>query len=95
MENFKADYPCTACGLEGDGYVCYHHLHTQKAHSEQSVESWNLIPVCLKHHNEFHNRGAIHMSEKYRNVNKWLLDNGWYRLKLNENDISESWMHDS
>lgn len=77
-ENFEAkDTPCIACGLMGEGLVCYHHLKTQGAHKELKNEKWNLIPVCKAHHKVFHGRGTEYMSTKFNRVKKFLLDNGW------------------
>lgn len=93
-ENFKADEPCAACGEARDGYVCYHHLHTQKAHSEERVARWNLIPVCLKCHDLFHKKGSIWMSERYRSVKYWLESNDWYILSFGLSDPNPKWVHD-
>ena len=89
FENFKADEPCCCCGLEVDGMVCYHHVKTQKAHSELRYEGYNHMPVCQKHHVEAHNCGTIPMAEKYPCAKKWLLKNGWYIC-----DLMKRWAHD-
>lgn len=88
-ENFKSDEPCCACGLQVDGMVCYHHLKTQKAHSELRYEDYNHMPVCQKHHVEIHNTGAISMAEKFPGVERWLKMNEWYIC-----DLMGRWTHD-
>ena len=91
-ENFKADEPCVPCGHALDNEVCYHHIHTKKAHSEERIASWNLIAVCLKcHHAGFHSKGTMWMSEKYPAVKNWLERNGWYVLDLGG---VPKWVHD-
>ena len=91
MENFKADEPCVSCGEERDGYVCYHHIHTQKAHPEERIAPWNLIPTCAKCHIPlFHTKGMMWMSEKKPAVKEWLIKNGWYILHLGRT----KWVHD-
>ncbi len=89
MENFKSDEPCAACGEERDGYVCYHHCKSQKAHSELKYESYNHMPLCLKHHTEIH-YGTIKMAEKYPGVRRWLINNDWYICEL-----MDRWTHDA
>lgn len=91
-ENFKADSPCVACGHDVENEVCYHHIHTQKAHSEERVAPWNLIPACGKCHVPFfHTKGMVWMSIKYPSVKLWLERNGWYILDLGG---VPKWVHD-
>lgn len=75
LENYKADSRCVPCGVFGDGMVCYHHLKTRGSGGLDSEQ--NLIPVCLKCHNEFHAKGTVFMAEKYHTVSTWLINNGW------------------
>lgn len=78
-DNFEANEPCCCCGLEVEGMVCYHHIYTRKAHMELQHVSWNKIPVCLFHHNEFHSHGNSHMIDKYKGAKRWFENNGWYK----------------
>jgi len=78
MANFEAkNTPCAACGLEGDGLVCFHHIKSRKAHSELTNEPRNMIPLCLTHHSATHNRGLEYMATKYSGVKKFLTENNW------------------
>ena len=76
--NNEADEPCIVCGKEGEGLVTYHHLFTQKVYPEFAHHEWNRIPVCQKHHNEFHAKGTVHMAEKYLKVHLWLIKREWF-----------------
>lgn len=67
--------------------VCFHHVYTRKSHPELSEVKWNMIDVCLIHHNEFHNQGNSHMIMKYKGVKRWFENNGWYK------DLGK-WVHD-
>jgi hypothetical protein len=75
--NFKSNEPCVCCGENRDGFVTYHHLLTQKARPELRFFRANIIPVCQFHHNEFHSKPISEMATKYRNVEHWLIVNGW------------------
>jgi hypothetical protein len=75
--NFMAHEPCVACGTEGDGLVCYHHIYTRKAYPEATHKPWNQIPVCLLHHNLFHTKGTSHMASEFSSVKEWLENHGW------------------
>ncbi len=66
---------CTICGESRDNTVCLHHVTTRK--SGGTDDDFNLMPLCLKCHNEMHNKGLVSMSIKYLNVKKWLSVNGW------------------
>lgn len=92
MENFKSDYPCLCCGHDIDGEVCYHHEYGQKAFPEHKYEKWNLVSVCLKHHNEIHNKGSIWATDKYPNLKRWFVDNDWTILKMEHGE--PKWIHD-
>jgi hypothetical protein len=75
--SYQTNDPCAACGLQGDGLVCEHHLFTRKAYPELSEADFNRIPVCLFHHNEFHTKGTSFMAQKYTGVKIWLEMYGW------------------
>lgn len=79
--SFQSDQPCTACGHALENEVCEHHLFTQKVYPEFALLFWNRIPVCLRHHNEFHAQGTSHMADKYVGVYNWLTVNEWFFCK--------------
>lgn len=82
-DNYKSDEPCIVCGEDRDGYVCYHHLQSRK--SGGTDEKSNLMPLCLKHHNEIHTIGRTSMAEKRKEVRNWLLDHSWeYSKEFND-----------
>lgn len=87
--NFSTDQACVCCGINSKGMSCLHHLLTRGAWPELQLKPFNLIPVCQEHHNEFHSKGITYMADKYGDVNRWLLDNGWYVLEL-----KKRWWHD-
>ncbi len=74
-ENYKSSEPCAVCGERRPNMVCYHHIKTRG--SGGSDHDSNLIPVCLKHHNEFHAYGNSKMLDKYLSAKLWFLRNGW------------------
>lgn len=90
--NFKSPYPCVCCGHDVDNEVTYHHEYGQKAYPEYVWTKWNLVSLCLKHHNELHNKGSVDTSNKYLNLKRWFIDNGWEILKLEHG--MEKWIHD-
>ena len=73
--NYKSDSPCVACKESRENMVCYHHLNTRK--SGGTDDYWNLMPLCLKCHNEIHAKGLIAMTLKHLGVKNWLSANGW------------------
>jgi len=75
--SYESKDPCAACGLQGDGLVCEHHIYTRKAHPEHADKPWNRIPVCLFHHNQFHTKGTSWVVLKYVGVKIWLELYGW------------------
>lgn len=79
--SYKSNEPCICCGHELDGEVCYHHLFTRKAYPNHAEKKWNMIPVCLSHHSEFHNKGITYMAVKYKTVMEWLKNNQWFFCK--------------
>lgn len=76
MSNFQSNESCIACGTMMTQRT-YHHIYTRKAYPEFTHEPWNKISLCLKCHNEWHNKGTDFMANKYENVMKWLNFNGW------------------
>ena len=87
--SFESNKPCVACRHDLPGETCYHHLYTKKAWPQFKDESWNLISVCRKCHNEFHSLGTNYMSKKKRAVENWLIHNGWYIC-----ETQNRWKHD-
>lgn len=77
MSNFSSEEPCICCGKTGEYFVCYHHIYTRKSRPDLSQEKWNMIPVCKKHHLDFHNFGTNKMASSYKSVLSWLSENGW------------------
>jgi hypothetical protein len=77
MSNFESSEPCIVCGFYAEKMVCYHHILRRKSFMQYSRSNWNMIPVCLQHHNEFHNKSTREMATKYKRVNDWLLMHGW------------------
>jgi 5-methylcytosine-specific restriction endonuclease McrA len=79
-KTYELDEPCVVCGLSGEGMVTAHHIYTRKAYSMFAEYTWNKIPVCQKHHNEFHNYGNQDMARRYNTVKTWLDSHGWQIL---------------
>ena len=77
MRNFSTVQGCVCCGLNAPGTTCLHHLYTRKARPDLQFETFNLIPACVFHHNEFHSIGTAAMAVKYPDVRNWLFDNKW------------------
>lgn len=75
--SFESDKPCICCGLEGEGMVTYHHEYAQKSFPEFKHSKWNLVSLCLKHHNMVHSNGTVTVSEKFPSLENWLIQNGW------------------
>ena len=90
MKNFKSNEPCVCCGLNIDGMVCYHHLRTRAAARHLIDAHFNKIPVCQNHHNWFHRKGIAYMADNFPSVEKWLLTNGWERVR--QADDRPKWM---
>lgn len=78
LKNFQSNNPCVACGHYGENENCFHHLLTKRTYQEFQYEEWNLISVCQKCHNDFHQKGTVFMAEKYPSVLSWLKENGWF-----------------
>lgn len=75
---------CQVCKFRG---VDLHHVKSRK--SGGSDDSWNLMPLCHKHHVEIHQIGLITFSKRYNEARWWLLGNSW---KIN--DITQKWYHE-
>lgn len=73
--NYKADKPCVCCNQAGENKITFHHVKSRG--SGGTDDSWNLMPICLTHHNETHSKGNSWMVSQYYGFKKWLLDNGW------------------
>lgn len=54
-----------------------HHLSTRGAGGDDVW--WNCIPVCDRHHKEFHDQGIWAMAERYKPVEDWLVGAKWKR----------------
>lgn len=74
-KNYKSDLPCLVCMKEEENAVCFHHVKTQG--SGGTDDSWNLMPLCFKCHEEVHKKGLSLFSALYIQVGKWLSQNGW------------------
>lgn len=69
--------PCIVCarfGSEG------HHVNS-RASGGDDVE-WNLMPLCRICHTAIHKAGLSTYAKKYKQVENWLLANGWELNKL-------------
>lgn len=77
MSNFSTKQPCVACGQVTENGNAFHHLYTQGARPDLKHETWNQIPVCLRHHQSFHNLGTSHMARAFNGVHVWLMGQGW------------------
>lgn len=86
--SYESNRACVACDFWAKGMVCYHHLRTRKARPDLKDKEWNMIPVCQKHHNEFHNKGIDYMARNYLTVLHWLRRNGW-----SYNVFREKWLN--
>jgi hypothetical protein len=80
QKNFEAHgHTCVVCGKQGEGLICWHHLHTRKSRPDLVDEPNNKIAVCQNDHNLFHAKGTDYMAENYPTVKKWLINRGWER----------------
>lgn len=67
---------CQATG----GFGCFGPLdpdHVKTLGSGGSNESFNIMTLCRKHHQEKGMKGLVHMASKYYLVKLWLISNGW------------------
>jgi len=64
---------CVACvNRRAD---CFHHVKTRGAGG--SDDKWNLMPVCIAHHNAIHMKGTSWMAFTFQGVDRWLQKHGW------------------
>lgn len=75
MNNYKSNEPCLACGLVAENMVTYHHIITRK--SGGTDDKYNLMSLCLRHHNEIHQKGTSYMAEKYPVIRNFLISHNW------------------
>lgn len=68
------------------GDYCLHHTKTRGASG--SDKEWNLMPLCVFHHNQVHQKGLNYMVKTYKEVQEWLLDNDW-----EFDQFSNRWLH--
>ncbi len=88
--NYKSNRPCIVCGIYQEDATCFHHIYTRKAYPEHKEKPWNMISVCQKHHNEFHNKGNSYMCQKYDTVRRWFKDNNWQEINKKYVNLTES-----
>jgi hypothetical protein len=62
---------CIVCGSPNPDM---HHVTTKGAGGDDSPS--NLMPLCRRHHQEYHYIGPVRMFCKYPSVQQWLEDNG-------------------
>ena len=77
MSKYKSNEACVVCGYFAEDQVCLHHLLVKRTFPQYKDASFNLIPVCLQHHNDFHSKGTRIMAEKHKSVKDWLTMQGW------------------
>lgn len=75
MKNYKSYQACIVCGQNGENMTTYHHIRTRK--SGGTDETYNLMPLCLRCHNEVHKIGIVSFSKKHPSVHNWLIKNSW------------------
>lgn len=88
MGSYSTDKPCTACNKLTENGNCLHHIKTRKSGGKDVY--YNLMPLCLKHHNEVHAKGLTWFSQKYNNVEFWLIKHGWEYSEFNNKWIMPS-----
>lgn len=66
IKYIKEELWCIACGEPSPEA---HHVKTRGAGGDDVAK--NLIPVCRRHHNMFHSKGAKYMRERFEPVNLW------------------------
>jgi len=52
-----------------------HHVKSRGAGGGD--DSWNLIPVCHRIHQEIHSKGICALAKQHAAILNWLLSNGW------------------
>jgi hypothetical protein len=75
---WQTNLPCVACGRYTENGNALHHVLTRKAHPELKDKHYNLMPLCVHHHNMIHSKGARFMCEHFTNICAWLTSNNWY-----------------
>lgn len=68
-----AQQPCAACGCrpQFNGANDPHHITSVKSGGDD-VES-NVMPLCRRHHTEWHQIGPSRMMDKYFGIERWLV----------------------
>lgn len=65
----------------------FHHIYTRGSGGPDEI--WNMIPICFKHHEEWHKVWTTKMAKKYPQVKDWLLKQGWFFDKNQKKWINE------
>ena len=64
---------CEICGNKTN--VCGHHIKSKGSGGPDLPH--NLIPLCVKHHEEIHKKGINSFAEKYVEFKDFLESSGW------------------
>ena len=73
------ELPCLACGANPPSVV--HHIKTRKSGGRDY--EWNLMPLCIRHHNEVHKMGSVSFVRKHEHIwFDYLKPLGWEILSL-------------
>ncbi len=75
---------CVACGEPPPNVL--HHIKTRGAGGTD--DPWNLMPLCVLCHHKVHARGTITFARENKQVNSWLLRNGY-----SWDPIARKWLH--
>lgn len=83
------NFPCTV-GFNCLGDVVPHHIKTKKTGGPDIIE--NIMPLCVKHHNEIHNLKTSkfikdYALESYMRKKGWLFDEftkKWWNEKISK-----------
>lgn len=70
---FLREKPCLACGAPGPSDV--HHIKSRG--SGGTDNPWNVLPLCRKHHSEWHQVGGKKFLKQYADVETYLKALGW------------------
>lgn len=65
--------PCLACGASPPS-ECHHVKHRGSGGGD---DFWNLMPLCFRHHSEWHQIGMEKMIDKYPTIKEFLTKLGW------------------
>ena len=68
--NSYQDMSCAICFIRGGGRICGHHIKPKGSGGHDHTK--NLIPVCHKHHMEFHNKGLRYVINTYDTAKEYL-----------------------